>query len=361
MIAGANVGSVIIMLLAGYSDRLNPTEHPLLSTAGMAFPLLLLINMAFLLFWLIFKWRMMWIPVAGFLLAYVPISIYLPLHPFQKVPEKALKLVSYNVCAYGGNYKYDNGFKKVLDYLAQEKPDIVCLQEDVDTWRKFVFRDYNRIVAYNDTMLIANSPTCYNALGIHTRFPIIKRERIEYKSECNGSVAWWLKVDNDTVIVVNNHFESCHLDSTDRKQYRQILRGEMSSDSARSESKLLLVKLAEANAKRAVQIRAVRAYAKEHDRYPVIVCGDFNDNPISYSRHAMAEVLTDCYVTTGNGIGLSYNQKAFALRIDHIFCNEKVTPYQCIIDDKMDASDHNPVLCWLKIRPKPQKMNENSQ
>jgi len=75
----------------------------------------------------------------------------------------------------------------------------------------------------------------------------------------------------------------------------------------------------------------------------------------------MAEVLTDCYVTTGNGIGLSYNQKAFALRIDHIFCNEKVTPYQCIIDDKMDASDHNPVLCWLKIRPKPQKMNENSQ
>ena len=96
MIAGANVASVIIMLLAGYSDRLNPTEHPLLSTAGMAFPLLLLINMAFLLFWLIFKWRMMWIPVAGFLLAYVPISIYLPLHPFQKVPDKALKLISYN-------------------------------------------------------------------------------------------------------------------------------------------------------------------------------------------------------------------------------------------------------------------------
>ena len=204
MIAGANVASVIIMLLAGYSDRLNPTEHPLLSTAGMAFPLLLLINLAFLLFWLIFKWRMMWIPVAGFLLAYVPISIYLPLHPFQKVPDKALKLISYNVCAYGGNYKYDNGFKKVLDYLSQEKPDIVCLQEDVDTWRKFVFRDYDRILSYNDTMLIANSSTSYNALGIHTRFPILKRERIEYKSTSNGSVAWWLKVDNDTVIVINN-------------------------------------------------------------------------------------------------------------------------------------------------------------
>ena len=57
MLTGANVATVIVMLLVGFSDRLNPTDHPLVSTVGMAFPVLLVINMGFLLFWLIFKLR----------------------------------------------------------------------------------------------------------------------------------------------------------------------------------------------------------------------------------------------------------------------------------------------------------------
>ena len=353
MFAGANAATVALMLLTGFSDRLNPVEHPMLSTLGMGFPVFLLLNMAFLVFWVIFKWRMLWIPVGGYLLAYVPISIYMPINMQQDIPEGALKLVSYNVCAYGGNYKYEHGFEKVRDYLADEKPDIVCLQEDVDTWRRYVFQEYSKQFAHNDTFIIVSNSVSTNALGIHTRFPIIKRERIPYPSLANGSVAWWLKVDGDTLIVVNNHFESCHLNQEDRQQYRQILHGEMKKDSVRAESKQLLVKLAEGNEKRAVQIDAVLRYVEEHRQYPLVVCGDFNDNPISYSRHAMSQSLTDCYVTTGRGIGLSYNQKAFSLRIDHIFCSSDITPYNCRIDSKMDASDHYPVLCWLKIGLKP--------
>ena len=352
LIAGANVATVLVMLLVGYSDRLNPADHPLLSTLGMTLPVFLLINLVFLFFWLVFKWRMVWISVLGLVLAYVPISIYMPLNSSQDIPEGALKIISYNVCAYGGNFKYDDGFEKVRDYLVEEKPDIVCIQEDIDTWRCYVFLHYEKTFAYNDTMVIANNPQSYNALGIHSKYPIIHRERIAYPSKANGSVAWWLKVGDDTLIVVNNHFESCHLNKDDRAQYLQMIKGKMPRDSVREESKLLLVKLAEANAKRSGQIRTVRQYALDHGQYPVIVCGDFNDSPISYSRHAMAEVLTDCYATTGKGIGLSYNQKAFSFRIDHFFCNDRLQPYRCEIDGKMDASDHNPLICWVKIAPK---------
>ena len=352
LMTGANVATVVVMLLLGYSDRIHPADHPLVSTLGMAFPILLVINMAFLLFWLIFKWTRAWVPVVGFILAYVPISIYMPINVSQSPPEGALKLVSYNVCSYGGNYKYEQGFEKVRDYLVDEQADIVCLQEDNDTWRRYCFLQYeDKGLAYNDTVVLCHDSQRFNCLGIHTRFPIIRREQIQYSTASNnGSVAWWLQVDKDTVVVVNNHFESCHLNQEDREQYRQLMKVEMARDSVRAESHLLMVKLAEANAKRSQQIEAVCEYVDQYiGTYPVIVCGDFNDNPISFSRHMMAKRLQDCFVETGRGIGLSYNQKAFSFRIDHIFCSSDITPYQCYVDSKMDASDHFPMVCWLKI------------
>ncbi len=350
MLTGANIATIIVMLLVGYSDRLDPTDHPMLSIVGMTFPFFLLINMGFLFFWLLFKWTRIWVPILGFFLAYVPISIYIPVNPSQDIPDGAIKLVSYNVCAYGGNYKYENGFEKVYEYLKEQEADIVCIQEDVDTWRRYVIQEYQKVFPYNDTIVLVNSPASFNGLGIHTKYPIIKRERIPYTSEANGSAAWWLKVGKDTLIVVNNHFESCHLTAQDRSQYRNIIKGGVPRDSLREESQVLLVKLAEATAKRAPQIRAVKRYVEEHSNFSVIVCGDFNDNPISYSRHKMGEGMTDCFVSTGKGLGLSYNQKVFPFRIDHVFCTKDIRPYNCRIDNEMDASDHYPVLCWLKIR-----------
>lgn len=357
MMMGSNVFTIILMLLTGYSDHLHPAQHPLLSTTGMAFPLFLLANMAFLVFWLLFKWTKAWIPVVGFLLAYVPIRIYIPFHPSQTVPDQAIKLVSYNVCGYPQNNEgKQNGLEDIINYLSDSKADIICIQEDNDTWRKNIFDNYHkRGYIYNDTLVLSNSELSFNCLGIHTRYPIIRRERINYSTTVNnGSCAWWLKVGNDTVIVINNHFESCHLSEKDRAQYRQMIRGEMDRDSVRTESKLLMVKLAEANAKRSLQIDCVCEYVRQYiDHYPIIVCGDFNDNPLSYSHHAMSQLLTDCFGTTGKGIGLSYNQKAFSFRIDHIFCSTNIQPYNTQIDTKIDVSDHYPIACWLKIDRKP--------
>ena len=353
MVAGANIATIILMVLVGYSDRLNPVDHPILSCAGMTFPFFLLINMLFLFFWLVFRIRMVWIPLLGYLLAYVPISIYMPINlRTSKLPEGTIKLISYNVCEYGGNYKYEQGFEKVRDYLFDEDPDIVCLQEDVDTWRRYCFKHYEKKFAYNDTVHFNNN-VLVNGVGIHTRFPIIRRERIPYRSLSNGSVAWYLQVGNDTLLVINNHFERTHLNKEARKTYRGILKGDLKGDTARTESKKLLITLAESAAKRAPQVQAVRRYVEEHRQYPIILCGDFNDNPISYTRHEMAEVLNDCFKSTGRGLGLSYNQKGFQFRIDHIFCSDDIQPYNCQIDSKMDASDHYPIICWLKIDGKP--------
>ena len=353
LIAGANIATILLMLLAGYSDRLNPEQHPILSVLGMTFPVFLLVNLLFLFLWLTIKWKKAWIPIAGFAAAYVPITLFMPVNMRQEVPEGAIKLISYNVCTYGGNYKYENGFDTVFGYLERQKADIVCLQEDVDSWRRYVFIKYAKIYPYNDTTMLQNNAFTYNCVGIHTRFPIIRKERIWYPSNTNGSVAYYLNTGKDTLLVINNHLEGTHLSESERNNYKRMLRGKMERDTAKAESMFLIEKLGNNNAKRAVQADIVHRYIEEHRQYPTIVCGDFNDTPISYTRRTIAQGLTDCFQTTGKGLGLSYNQKGFYFRIDHILCSPDLQPYNCEIDDDMDASDHFPLICHLKMRENP--------
>lgn len=353
--AGANVVTVLLMLLAGYSDHLNPASFSLLSNLGMAFPIFLLVNLLFIFFWLTFKWRKVWIPIVGYLLAYPPLTLYMPMHTAQDVPEGAIKVLSYNVCMYSGldHYKDNEGFDTIYNFLVRQNADIVCIQEDVDTWRRYVLHRYKKVYPYNDTIFLCTNDELTNGLGIHTRYPILWREQIPYESVYNGSVAWFLKVGSDTVMVINNHLEGTHLSLEDRDRYERMIHGKLKRDTVREESKALLEKISRSSVIRAKAAEAIHRYIEQHSQYPAIVCGDFNDNPISYSRHVISEGLTDCFAETGRGIGLSYNRKGFYFRIDHILCSSDFTPYNCKIDNEIDASDHYPIYCWLKLVHKP--------
>ena len=341
MVAAATVA-------VAYSDRLDPTAHPVLACAGMVFPIFLVVNLVVLLLWLMVKWRRVWIPIAAFVLAFPSIRIFMPLHTSSQPPEGCIKVLSYNVAAYGGNYRYNQAMDTIFGYLKQQKADIVCFQEDM-TVKFNPVEHFPELYPYNDTVHV--TPPGYpliNAVGIHSRFPIIRRERISYESLANGSVAFFLQIGADTVIVVNNHLESTHLSTDDRQRYKAMMRGDMDRASTKEETRLILDKLSKAMAQRAEQAKAVSRYIEQHRGYPLIVCGDFNDTPISYVRRTIAQGLTDCYVDTGNGLGLSYNQRGFNFRIDHIMCSSHFKPYNCYVDDKMDASDHYPIICWLE-------------
>ena len=225
LIAGANVVTVLAMLLLGFSGYVSPASFPTVSSLGVLFPFALLANLFFLFLWLTFKWRMAWIPLLGFLVAYVPIRTYMPFNIPSAPPDDAIKIISYNVEGYLGEPNYKDGFHMIYRYLKEQRADIVCLQEDNDTWRKTeVF--FDSIYAYNDLVKVSKpSNPIINRLGIHTRYPIIRKERIDYDSYSNGSVAWFLQVGADTLIVINNHLESTHLTKADREQYTQLVHG----------------------------------------------------------------------------------------------------------------------------------------
>lgn len=350
IVAGANVAVIIVMFLVGFADYVNPERYPLLSTAGLAFPFFLIVNLAFIVFWVVFRLRMVIIPVLGYLACYVPISIYLPVNMRCDLPENCIKVMTWNIQAYSGEPRYDDAFDMIFDYIRDSDADIVCLQEDAGISSERRMR-LDSLYAYTDTCIVSN-PKGTNGMGIYSRYPILRREKIDYPSDANLSMAYYLKRQGDTLLVIVNHFETTHLSRSDRKKYKEMMKGNLGKDTMREESKRLLHTLAESNKLRAPQARAVHEYVESHRQYPIILCGDFNDNPISYTRRMVAKGLTDCYVESGRGVGLSYNQKGFFVRIDNILCSDNFEPYNCYVDDKIDASDHYPMICWLKFDKK---------
>ena len=299
LMAGANVATVLLMLLVGYSDRISPAEHPLLSSIGMTFPAFLLANLLFLFFWLTFKWRMAWIPIAGFFLSYVPISIYMPLNRPGDTERHAEGGVLQRLHLWR-QLQVRDGFDRYLDYLKEQDADIVCLQEDVDSWRGYFFREYAKVYPYNDTTVFCKNSQTMNGLGIHSRYPILKKERIEYESVGNGSVAYYLKVGADTLLVINNHLEGTTCRKKTDRQLQGYAQGQHGARHGEAESMFLVDKLGRCVGQACPAGRGrPPLYRAHHSQYPIIVCGDFNDTPISYTRHTIAEGLTDCFSKSG--------------------------------------------------------------
>ena len=347
IIAGANIATIVVMLLIGYSDRVNPTAHPLIANLGLLFPVFLVANLAFLAFWLMFRARWALIPVAGLLIGFQPIRIYTPFNRNAATPEGSIKVMSYNVF-YFSTWDDTDEPSEILSYIKRQNPDILCMQEFGSTGRKREIAD-STLSAFYPHHDSADSPEGGDEICIYSRFPIVGKEKIEYASKGNNSAAFRVvTAKGDTTIVVVNHFETTGLSLDDRSKFHAMIKGDIRNGEAEQESRRLWHKLGEASAIRAPQADAVAEYVERHKGQSIILVGDFNDSPISYVRRRLASVLNDCYVASANGPGISYHYNAFYVRIDNIMCSAHWTPYRCHVDNSIKASDHYPIICWLK-------------
>lgn len=333
---GANLCTLLLLWLCCLSTHLPPQTFPILSLLGLTFPILLCINIASILFWILFNPRMTLIPLIGIALTWSFIRDYIPINQTHEHLGERIKVFSFNV----GGITSAEGYEALAQYLKQEQPDIICLQEVSAQWIKTVQKDLGDSTYHFD--IVQNK--C-----ILSRMPLLgKGKSIAYPTRSNGSIVFTLKYHNDSILVINNHLESNHLTKDEREGYKDILRGKEQDEALiKARSRNLIERLAESGAYRGEQTDTLLQFIRSSTIKSIIMCGDFNDTPISYTCRKLSSQLHSAYRESGNGVGFSYREKGFFVRIDHVMISEDWTSALTFIDQKCTLSDHYPIITYL--------------
>ena len=145
--------------------------------------------------------------------------------------------------------------------------------------------------------------------------------------------------DNQNVRLYNIHLQSNQFSQEDYKFLEKI--GGNTEDDKKSASKILN-KLKKGYINRAKQTEIVMS-SKAESPYPVIICGDFNDTPVSYAYHTLSTGMNDAFIEKGIGLGKTFSNPTPFLRIDYLLFNPmfKVNEYKCYDDEEL--SDHYPI------------------
>lgn len=354
LILAVNAFFAGILVLTAYSPHIDPATHPVQSCLGLTFPVFLAINFCFFVFWLIVRWRFIFLSLLAFALCYPQIRTYMPINFHSgKAPEKSIKVLSYNVMSFG-NMKKEDGRNPIVDYILRSDADIVCLQEHVlwEGGKKHIspreVAEALRAYPYHAIRAVGQEGG-NNKLACYSRYPILSTRVLDYESSYNGSVMYEIKINEDTVTLINNHLESNKLTKEDKVVYEDMLK-DPNARKVKSGTRQLVRKLAEASAIRSAQADTIaRAIAQSPHRY-VIVCGDFNDSPISYAHRVISENLDDAFTQSGRGFGISYNQNKFYFRIDNILLSKNLKATNCTVDRSVKDSDHYPIWCYVSKR-----------
>lgn len=347
--AVANIIVSAALIASAYSGILNPEFYPVLSLAGMAFPVLWLVNMLFLFFWLPLKNRGIWFSITAAVLTIPSALDYCPLHAGKALKSTGnadIELLSYNVYGFGfskgvtGRGITDN---PILSYIDGSEAGLICLQEANPHVLKAAMegnRDFHERFPYSCNTEI---------LTTLSRWPILDWCKISFPDTRNQCLYCRISVHGRVVAVINCHLQSLSLRQDEINDYYRMLehpKDSLSYNGGRS----VLNKLIRANVMRSGQISTLAELLEAETAEYIVVCGDFNDTPLSYAHHVMSKKLTDAYAAGGFGPGVTYNMNRLYFRIDHTFCSSTMETLCSRVDRSVSASDHYPVLTSFRLK-----------
>jgi endonuclease/exonuclease/phosphatase family metal-dependent hydrolase len=322
---------------------------------GLAYPALLILNILFIVYWLIFFNMKFLFSLAAIVIGFNYIPKYVQFNDKKasdNKPGTELQVVTFNARYFGQLDEFSSQETELfLDKLSRLNPDILCAQEyhvpSLDASQKLLAEVMNYFKKYEAANgMKRNEVLKTENVIIYSKHPIIQSGLVERE---NGSGNFTVYADivktGDTVRVINTHLQSIGFASREYKAIRAIMGDEDSLSF--SELRNVGSKMKYAYMLRAKQVDAITDFISKSP-YPVILCGDFNDSPVSYAYRTLKGELNDAFMEAASGLGRTYIGKAPSLRIDYILYDKKLQAYDYYAKG-FDFSDHKMVSCKLKI------------
>jgi endonuclease/exonuclease/phosphatase family metal-dependent hydrolase len=301
-------------------------------------------TMAFL--WLKSKNHKIWVfmPIVVLIITFPILSkTFAP--NFIQLDTEDFSVMSYNVRVfnlYANRNKQDSLSRELIEWVAERDYDVKCIQEyygkpgskNYDSEKILKEAGYYSFVKPG---LVDKSGAIFG-MAIFSRYPIVKRGIVEMESDHVANEAIFADVRHkrgDTLRIINVHLESLSLREEELTK--------------RSEVKSLLAKLQDGWTTRAGQAEILARFIQESP-YQVILVGDLNDTPYSYTYRTFRNIMDNAFEEAGFGFGFSYNGIIPILRIDGQFYDRRLKAVDFHTIYTKNDTDHFPIVGYYKFR-----------
>ena len=339
-----------LLALSYLSIVINPAKLWPVSLSGIFYVPLMTLNLLLLLWAFKRRSKSFVIPLLALLPSFFFIGRYVQLSP-EKADDKpvsgeVVKILSWNVGRFA-LHDSDAGIAgsvqcmdSIFSFIRQHDPDIICLQE-------FSIANAERVKEYLKDRFKGYTaeyylfPEAQNSFGNLTlsRFPVEGKGRIRFEESANLAIYTDHVAGNRHFRVYNCHFESYNISMTG------LIKGLAMRDST------LMAQTGD-KVKRSITRRPkqVDQVFEDIESCPLesFVCGDFNDNPMSYTYYRMTRDRKDAFIEAGKGFGATYSLLWPMLRIDYVLFPENCRALSHQIP-RLPFSDHYPVITEIEL------------
>ena len=356
-----NILVIIFLLLSYAASYISPDGNFWwLQIIGLAYGSILVVNFCFVAFWMLMRNKKFLFSLFAILLGFGKIfGIMQARFPQEQQTtnskQQTIRVMSFNVRLFDLYNWFHNSDtrKKIFDFIKKESPDVICFQEyyhsdpthnntefsNNDTLRSIIPAAYSHI-EYNLTL------HDHDHWGIATfsKYPIINKQAVHFKKR-GGNIFIYsdVVIAEDTLRIVNAHLESIHFKEEDYR-YIENISTDVEQEDVTGGIRILQ-RMKRAYGHRARQVDILKDTINRSP-YPVIVCGDFNDTPSSYTYHKIANGLMDSFRESGSGFGKTYAGLFPSFRIDYIFHDPRLKSFNYETHNQK-LSDHYAISCLI--------------
>lgn len=347
----AALGMAFIGISGVFAPYINPEKWWIPALSGLFMPIIIFANLYLFIFWTICKKWWMLLPFVAIVCNY---NFFTGMFqsPWKKnisyTKNDAITIASYNVEGFFWivrNVQYD--LRKIVE---EHGIDVLCIQEHCEEPQQDSIAIKERFgLPYRCEYFNRKEAWANFGLTIYSRYPIIRYGEIDFNSQKNNSMWADILIKGDTVRVFNNHLQTTDvsINSEKYKKYQSV-----KDWKGQARTIVTIVEQLKDNfairARQSIQVRQII----DTTHYPIIVCGDFNDTPVSFAyNHIAGRDLTDGFRDRGKGYGHSFNGIKGLLRIDFISYNQSFRGLE-YLSPKLSWSDHNPIIMKIELKKK---------